>query len=138
MKIEVTLESMVDVTEFAQLLAPLVGGPVSQPPQQSAQQTPPSVQQAGAPPVQAPTTQQPTVPPVQIPAPQQPAQQVPTTAPTYTLDDLGRAGVALQQTGKAAEVRALVSSFGVESLQQLPEAQYGAFATALRSLGAPI
>ena len=63
---------------------------------------------------------------------------MPTAAPSYTLDDLGRAGVALQQAGKAEEVRALVTSFGVESLQQLPEAQYGAFATALRSLGAPI
>ena len=118
MKIEVTLEDMGDVTEFARLLAPLVSGSaLGQPPQQPAQQTP----------------QRPTAPPVQAPA-----QQVSTTAPAYTLDDLGRAGVALQQAGKAEEVRALVTSFGVESLQQLPEAQYGAFATALRSLGAPI
>lgn len=136
MKIEVTLEDMGDVTEFARLLAPLVGGKALGQAQKASGTAPAPVQQAAAPPpVQAPAPPQ---PPIQAPTPPQPAQQVPTTAPAYTLDDLGRAGVALQQAGKAEEVRALVSSFGVESLQQLPEAQYGAFATALRSLGAPI
>ena len=96
----------------------------------------PVAQQAPA--VQPPAQPAPT-PTVQPPAPAQQAQAaVPTTAPAYTLEDLGRAGVAAQEMGKDAEVRALVASFGVASLHELPEAQYGAFATALRSLGAPI
>lgn len=87
-------------------------------------------------PAPAASAQQPVQTP---PVPAQQAQPaVPTTAPAYTLEDLGRAGVAVQEMGKDAEVRALVASFGVATLQELPEAQYGAFATALRSLGAPI
>ena len=87
-------------------------------------------------PAPAASAQQPVQTP---PVPAQRAQPaVPTTAPAYTLEDLGRAGVAVQEMGKDAEVRALVASFGVATLQELPEAQYGAFATALRSLGAPI
>ena len=99
--------------------------------------TPPAP--AAQPPAQlvpAASAQQPVQTP---PVPAQQAQPaVPTTAPAYTLEDLGRAGVAVQEMGKDAEVRALVASFGVATLQELPEAQYGAFATALRSLGAPI
>ena len=97
--------------------------------------TPPAP--AAQPPAQ-PVPAAPAAPtPVQPPA-QQAQTAVPTTAPTYTLEDLGRAGVAAQEMGKDAEVRALVASFGVSTLQELPETQYGAFATALRSLGAPI
>lgn len=99
--------------------------------------TPPAP--AAQPPAQ-PTPAAPAQQPVQTPpVPAQQAQPaVPTTAPTYTLEDLGRAGVAAQEMGKDAEVRALVASFGVLTLQELPETQYGAFAMALRSMGAPI
>lgn len=99
--------------------------------------TPPApAAQPPARPAPAASAQQPVQTP---PVPAQQAQPaVPTTAPAYTLEDLGRAGVAVQEMGKDAEVRALVASFGVATLQELPEAQYGAFATALRSLGAPI
>jgi len=99
--------------------------------------TPPAP--AAQPPAQ-PTPAAPAQQPVQTPpVPAQQAQPaVPTTAPTYTLEDLGRAGVAAQEMGKDAEVRALVASFGVSTLQELPETQYGAFAMALRSMGAPI
>ena len=97
--------------------------------------TPPAP--AAQPPAQ-PVPAAPAAPtPVQPPA-QQAQTAVPTTAPTYTLEDLGRAGVAAQEMGKDAEVRALVASFGVSTLQELPETQYGAFAMALRSMGAPI
>lgn len=143
MKIEVTFEDIGDMMVFAQFLAPLTGGSAPGRAQQAAGTAPAPVQQTAQPAAAV----QPPVPPVQPPAPpaqaptppQQPAQSaVPTAAPAYTLDDLGRAGVALMESGKKAEVEALVASFGVASLQQLPEAQYGTFATALRSLGAPI
>ena len=101
--------------------------PAAQPPAQPAPAAP-----AAPTPVQPPAQQTPPVPA------QQAQTAVPTTAPTYTLEDLGRAGVAAQEMGKDAEVRALVASFGVSTLQELPETQYGAFAMALRSMGAPI
>jgi hypothetical protein len=40
--------------------------------------------------------------------------------------------------GKTADLQALLKSFGVQALTQLPKEQYGAFATALRGLGARI
>ncbi len=101
--------------------------PAAQPPAQPVPAAP-----AAPTPVQPPAQQTPPVPA------QQAQTAVPTTAPTYTLEDLGRAGVAAQEMGKDAEVRALVASFGVSTLQELPETQYGAFAMALRSMGAPI
>ena len=91
--------------------------------------------------------QTPVTPPVQQPvytAPVQqapvtpPAQPVPTTAPSYTLDDLTRAAIPLMDSGKQPELLQLIRSFGVEALPSLQPEQYGAFATALRGLGAQI
>ena len=74
--------------------------------------TPPLVQQAPI-----------TSPPVQQPAPAAtvtpPVQPVATTTPSYTLDDLMMAAIPLMDSGLQPE-------------------QYGAFATALRGLGAQI
>lgn len=85
---------------------------------------------------------QPTAPvPPQAPAPQPaPAPQttVPTTAPAYKLDDLSNAAMQLMDKGMQAQLLQLIAQFGVESLPQLPEGQYGNFATALRGLGAQI
>ena len=84
--------------------------------------------------VQPAVTQQ-VAPPVQ----QAPVQQaVPTTTPTYTLDDLARAGMTLMDVGRQADLQQLLTRFGVQALPALPPAQYGAFATALRDLGAQI
>lgn len=139
MKINIEFEDLRETVIFADFInertAPAQSAPAVQPaaptPTPAVGQVQPAVQGMG----QAAPVQQ----PVQPPAPAQQAQvAVPTTAPAYTLEDLGRAGVAAQEMGKDAEVRALVASFGVASLHELPEAQYGAFATALRSLGAPI
>ena len=141
MKINVEFEDLRETVIFAEFIngrtapaqepaqsAPAVqpAVPASTPPAGQAQPAAQGVGQAA--PVQQPV--QPAVP--------TPPQQVPTVAPSYTLEDLGRAGVTLMESGKKAELEALVASFGVASLQQLPEAQYGAFATALRSMGAPI
>lgn len=84
----------------------------------------------------------PVAPPVQQPGPAAtvtpPAQPVPTTAPSYTLDDLTRAAIPLMDSGKQPELLQLIRSFGVEALPTLQPDQYGAFATALRGLGAQI
>lgn len=63
---------------------------------------------------------------------------VPTTAQPYTLDDLARAAMTLMDSGRQIDLQQLLSQFGVEALPALPQAQYGAFATALRGMGAQI
>ena len=62
----------------------------------------------------------------------------PTTEPAYKLDDLSRAGIQLVEVGKQPQLLELLAQFGVDSLPALPVEQYGAFATALRGLGASI
>lgn len=57
--------------------------------------------------------------------------------PQYTLDQLGKAGAELMKT-RQQDVLNLLAQFGVQALTQLPREQYGAFATALRGLGANI
>ena len=66
------------------------------------------------------------------------APSVPTAETTYSLDDLSRAGVELMGAGRQAELIALLGQFGVTTLPDLPAAQYGTFATALRGMGAKI
>ena len=93
-----------------------------------------------APPVQPEISPNPTVQqsaPVVTAAPiQQPA---PTTAPKpYTLEQLSFAAAPLLDAGKDKELMAVIQSFGVMSLQQLPTEKYGEFAAAIRSLGAQI
>lgn len=72
------------------------------------------------------------------PAPATVQPSVPTTAQSYTLDDLAQAAMTLMDAGRQPDLLQLLSNFGVESLPALPPAQYGAFATALRGLGAQI
>lgn len=63
---------------------------------------------------------------------------VPTSTREYTLDELARAGMTLMDAGRQAEVQGLLTRFGVTVLPALPKEQYGAFATALREMGAQI
>jgi hypothetical protein len=101
-----------------------------------------------APPVQqsvpvAPPVQNvvPTAPPViQQPPAQQPVQPqgVPTSAATYTMDQLAVAATQLVDAGRRAELLQLLATFGAPALMQLPQEQYGAFATRLREMGARI
>jgi hypothetical protein len=92
------------------------------------------------PPVQAPQPVAPTVPTQQAPvqAPQAPQAPVQTQVPTYTQQDLALAATQLMDSGKQADVLNLIASFGVQALTQLPQEQFGNFATALRTLGAKI
>ena len=94
----------------------------------------PPVQQTAPvapPPVQAQQMTPVTPPPVQ----QAPVQ---TTAPSYTPDDLARAAMTLMDSGRQGDLIDLLAQFGADTLTHLQPEQYGAFATALRGLGAPI
>ena len=63
---------------------------------------------------------------------------VPTTETQYTLDDLARAGMTVMDAGRQADLQKLLTDFGVEALPMLPKDKYGAFAVALRKMGAQI
>lgn len=128
MSINITVESFEELKDLARQI---LGAGGEKPAVAPVQPAPRAVQ----PPVQQ-TAPQPTQPtqPVMQPAP----TPVQTTQPSYSLDDLGRAGMALMDSGRQAELQQLLVQFGVDALPSLPTAQYGAFATALRGLGAPI
>lgn len=72
------------------------------------------------------------------PAPVTPAAAVPTAARTYTADELAKAAMTLMDAGKQMELIQLLASFGVNSIPALLPEQMGAFATALRGMGAQI
>lgn len=63
---------------------------------------------------------------------------IPTSAPTYSIEDLQTAAVKLIDKGKMSQLQALLSEFGVVSLPELPDNKTGAFALRLRELGADI
>lgn len=72
-------------------------------------------------------------------APTNPAPTVPvTTAPTYTLDQIAKAGASLVDAGKMEQLLALLAKYGVQAVTQLQPDQYGVFATELRTLGAQL
>lgn len=63
---------------------------------------------------------------------------VPTATPVYTEDVLAKAAMTLMDSGKQGDLINLLGQFGVNALPELPPGQYGAFATALRGMGAQI
>lgn len=67
-----------------------------------------------------------------------PTTSVQTSSVTYTPDDLARAAMALMDCGKQQDLIALLGQFGVVAIPELRPEQYGAFATALRGMGAQI
>ena len=72
-------------------------------------------------------------------APTVPVQQaVPTSTRTYTPDELAKAAMPLMDSGRQNELLTLLQQFGTSSIQTLHPSQYGAFATALRGMGAQI
>lgn len=90
------------------------------------------------------TSPQPTAPVQTLvaPAPPQPVvpaqAAVPTSAATYTQDELQRAAVTLLDAGRQNDLVTMLNSFGVEAITMLPKERYGEFATALRQMGAQI
>ncbi len=68
-----------------------------------------------------------------------PAPAVPLApAPQYTVDQIMAAGATLMDAGKVNELLNLLHSFGVQAVTDLKPEQLGAFATAMRELGAKI
>lgn len=152
MTINVTFGSMDEMKDFARAFLSdgaataaqqAASAPAATPTRQAPTEQAPA-QQANQAAVQAPTqqpmpTQTSAQVPVQSPAQPAPTQQaVPTSQPTYAMDDLSRAAMTLMDTGRQDELRKLLAQFGVQSLPDLPQEQYGAFATALRGMGAKI
>ena len=146
--IHVDFKDFQDMLSFArQLLGQVEGEKAMQPQRQPAMQQAPVVPtQATAPvtPVQAAApvaSAQPAVPtaPAQSVTPVAPTQAtVPTTSITYTPDDLARAAFALMDSGRQQELIGLLQQFGVNAIPELKPEQFGAFATALRGMGAQI
>lgn len=68
-----------------------------------------------------------------------PTPTVPVSnAPSYTLDQISRAGAALVDAGKMEQLVSLLTKYGVSAITQLAADQYGAFAAELRALGAQL
>lgn len=93
-------------------------------------------QAAAAPQQPAKTTPAPQPAPIAQPA--QEAAPVPTAEHTYTAEELQVAAVALVDKGMMVQLQGLLRQFEVNSLPELPAEKYGAFATALRGMGAQI
>ena len=86
-----------------------------------------------------PATNAPTAGPTSAAPGNTPAPAVPVAgAPTYTLDQISRAGASLVDAGKMQQLLELLGRYGVQAVTQLKPEQYGAFATELRGLGAQI
>mgnify|MGYP000580093458 CR=1 FL=1 len=90
----------------------------------------------------APAAPSPVAPPPAPAAPVTPPAPAPAMpvadAPTYTLDQISKAGAALVDAGKMEPLLGLLTKYGVQAITQLQPAQYGVFATELRALGAQI
>ena len=89
-------------------------------------------------PVPAPAVPVTAPAPVAAPTPAPAAAPVPVTAPTYSLEQLARAGASLVDAGKMEQLLALLAKYSVQAVTQLQPDQFGVFATELRSLGAQI
>ena len=128
--IHVDFKDFQDMLSFArQLLGQVEVEKAMQPQRQPVMQQAPVVQTQPA----VSTT------PVQAAAPMAPVQAtVPTTSVTYTPDDLARAAFALMDSGRQQELIGLLQQFGVNAIPELKPEQFGAFATALRGMGAQI
>lgn len=114
---------------------PTGNAPVAPAPVQTAP-TPAPVAAPASAPAPVPTPAAPPVTP--MPTTAAPAPAVPVTAPTYTLDQIAKAGANLVDAGKMEQLLALLTKYGVQAVTQLTPDQYGAFATELRALGAQI
>ncbi len=145
--INVNIPAIADLAGAIESLAAAWGEKSQQPIQQSAPQQSPAqqlpVHQIQPQPQPQPQPMQQAAPMQQPVAPTQPQQApvqqpVPTTTQTYTQDQLAVAATQLMDAGKLQELHGLLQQFGVQALTQLPKKQYGAFATALRQMGAKI
>lgn len=79
--------------------------------------------------------------PVQAAASQAPVQAAPAAAPTvktYTMDEIAKAAGDFMTPETIPQLQALLASFGVAGLPELPADKLAAFAAELRKMGAKI
>lgn len=113
-------------------------------PETTVQNGPKASDIVGTVPVAPQSTSQPAAPApteVQVPPSMQqaaPAVVIPTAVPTYDIMTLANACAPLMDAGKQGELQNLLHQFGATMLGELPPAQYGAFAEAIRRMGAKI
>ena len=120
----------------APVAAPVSPAPVNPTPGPAPTMAAPVVAPSPSP---TPATNAPTAGPTSAAPGNTPAPAVPVAgAPTYTLDQISRAGASLVDAGKMQQLLELLSRYGVQAVTQLKPEQYGAFATELRGLGAQI
>lgn len=131
-----TMSGMADARIPASTEVSTIAPAAPQPPQQYAPPVAPAYPQppqqgytAPAVPIAQPGTATPPTPPTGA---------VPTSAPSYTMEQLGVAAQPLVDAGRGSELVGWLQQHGVAALTQLPKEQYGEFATFLRSLGASI
>lgn len=146
MTMTVTFNSFDEMMDFARSLTGQVHETAVQPVpvQETSQTSVPTASVPTAPAASAPAASVAPVPtapatPAAVPtAPVTPAPAVPTSTHTYTPDELAKAAMPLMDAGKQQELIGLVHQFGASSIPELRPEQYGAFATALRGMGAQI
>ena len=123
-------------TPAAAPVAPVSPAPVNPTPGPAPTMAAPVVAPSPSP---TPVTNAPTAGPTSAAPGNTPAPAVPVAgAPTYTLDQISRAGASLVDAGKMQQLLELLGRYGVQAVTQLKPEQYGAFATELRGLGAQI
>lgn len=84
----------------------------------------------------APTV--PTAPAAPVTAPTVPvAPAAPTTEKTYTRDELIKAAMPLVDS-RLSDLQALMSKYGIATINDLQESQFAAFAADVRALGGAI
>lgn len=98
----------------------------------------PAIQPPTMPHVTTPTSVPVSAPIVPPAAPTAPT--APVSAPSYTIDQIAKAGAELigQHPDKMPQLIGLLDQYGVPSIQSLRPEQIGPFATALRGLGATV
>ena len=146
MEVKITIEApdlAASILKLAEAIAssptpaPAPAAPVSPAPTAAAPVSPAPVTPAQTP---APTatppapTGQTSAAPGDPPAPAAPV----TGAPSYTLDQISRAGASLVDAGKMQQLLELLGRYSVQAVTQLKPEQYGAFGAELRGLGAQI
>ena len=147
LEMKLTIEAPELTNALNNLAAALGARPFPIPQQDSAavpvQPQPAAPQQAPAASVQQPMPAPAPVAPMPAPAttaqPNTPAAGVPLAQPPkYTVDQIMAAGAQLMDAGKVNDLMNLLHSFGVQAVMDLKPEQLGAFATALRDMGAKI
>lgn len=146
LEMKLTIEAPELANALNNLAVALGARPFSTPQQAPAAapvQQPVAPQQAPTAPVQQPMPTPAPVAPMPAPAttaqPNTPVAGVPLAQPPkYTVDQIMAAGAQLMDAGKVNDLMNLLHSFGVQAVMDLKPEQLGAFATALRDMGAKI